>query len=213
MFRHSCAVPHGIRTSLPGWAILAALLPQGAVAAEPQSGKAVVETRCVVCHGTGLDGAPRIGDAKAWDKRTRQGLTSLTEHALEGIRQMPPHGGKLALSDLEIQRAIIYMVNRSGGHWAEPLDRSQPAAKRSGESIVKARCSQCHASGVGGAPRIGDDKAWVGRARDGFDSLVQSAIRGHGPMPARGGMAELTDAEMRDAVTYMFQSSTNPKEK
>jgi cytochrome c5 len=26
-------------------------------------------------------------------------------------------------------------------------------------------------------------------------------------MPARGGMADLTDAEMRAAVTYMFQTS------
>ena len=77
---------------------------------------------------------------------------------------------------------------------------------------MQARCSQCHGTGVGGAPRIGDDKAWVGRARDGFDSLVQSAIRGHGAMPARGGMADLTDAEMRDAVTYMFQRSVK-KEK
>ena len=60
--------------------------------------------------------------------------------------------------------------------------------------------------------RIGDSTAWVGRAKDGFDSLVRSTIQGHGGMPARGGMASLTDAEMRDAVTYMFQSSVkNPK--
>jgi cytochrome c5 len=26
-------------------------------------------------------------------------------------------------------------------------------------------------------------------------------------MPARGGMADLTDAEMREAVTWMFQKS------
>ena len=52
----------------------------------------------------------------------------------------------------------------------------------------------------------------MGRARDGFDSLVQSAIRGHGQMPARGGMADLTDAEMRDAVAFMFERSAR-KEK
>jgi cytochrome c5 len=201
-----------IRTLLPGWAILAALLPLGASAAELQDGKLVVETRCVTCHGTGLDGAPRIGDAKAWEKRTKQGLTSLTEHALAGIRGMPPHGGKLTLTDLEIRRAITYMVNRSGGAWAEPIDRAHPPVARGGEYIVNARCSQCHASGLGGAPRIGDDKAWVGRARQGLDSLVQSAIHGHGAMPARGGMADLTDVEMRAAVVYMFQASVK-KEK
>lgn len=201
-----------ILKTVPGLALLAALLCAGAIAAEPKSGKLVVETRCVTCHGTGLDGAPRIGDAKAWEKRAKLGLSSLTAHALEGVRRMPPHGGNLSLTDLEIRRAITYMVNKSGGQWTEPVDRSRVPATRSGESIVQARCSQCHATGVGGAPRIGDDKAWVGRARDGFDSLVQSAIRGHGAMPARGGMADLTDREMRDAVTYMFQRSVK-KEK
>ena len=62
---------------------------------------------------------------------------------------------------------------------------------------------------MGGAPRIGDDAAWIARAREGFNGLVSSAIRGHGGMPARGGLAGLTDAEMRAAVTYMFQTSVN----
>ena len=40
---------------------------------------------------------------------------------------------------------------------------------------------------------------------------MRSAIQGHGAMPARGGMANLTDAEMRAAVTYMFQQSVSGK--
>jgi len=35
---------------------------------------------------------------------------------------------------------------------------------------------------------------------------VRSAIHGHGPMPARGGLADLTDAEIRGAIVYMFSS-------
>ena len=72
---------------------------------------------------------------------------------------------------------------------------------------MKSHCVQCHGTGKDGAPMLGDPKAWVGRAKDGFDSLVRSAIHGHGAMPARGGMADLSDAEMRDAVAYMFQKS------
>ena len=192
-------------------AIAGAILP--AVAAPtPLSGREVVEAQCIACHGAGLEGAPRIGDAKAWSKRAALGLPSLTEHAIAGVRRMPPHGGKLSLTDLEMKRAIGYMVNQSGGRWTEPIDRARTPDKRGGEAIVQARCIQCHGTGVGGAPTLGDQRAWVGRARDGFDSLVRSAIRGHGEMPARGGMADLTDDEMRSAVTYMFQRSVK-KEK
>ena len=79
--------------------------------------------------------------------------------------------------------------------------------ERSGESIVTMRCAQCHGTGVAGAPRIGDRAAWIERARTGMDGLVSSAIRGHGSMPSRGGMADLTDPEMRSAVTYMVEKS------
>jgi cytochrome c5 len=191
--------------TLAAAALLAASVAGAAPA--PRTGAQVVEEQCALCHASGRDGAPRIGDNKAWAERAKRGLPGLTQTALEGIRKMPPHGGKLHLSDLEIQRAIAYMVNKSGGNWIEPVDRAALPKGRTGESIVKAKCVQCHGTGKDGAPMIGDSTAWVGRAKDGFDSLVRSAIHGHGAMPARGGMADLTDAEMRDAVTYMFQRS------
>jgi cytochrome c5 len=173
-----------------------------------RSGKEVVETSCVACHGTGASGAPKIGDNKAWAKRASQGLTSLTQNALKGIRQMPPHGGNVNLTDIEIERAITYMVNQSGGHWIEPLDRAALRAARSGEQVVRAQCAKCHETGVGGAPRIGDRAAWLPRVKLGLDTLILSAINGHGGMPARGGAANLTDPEIRSAVVYMFNAGT-----
>jgi cytochrome c5 len=178
--------------------------------ASDRSGQDVVEHECASCHATGKDGAPKIGDAKAWAPRMRRGLTSLTASALEGVRKMPPHGGSLRLSDAEITRAITYMVNHSGGSWIEPIDRSALPAARTGEQIVNAQCVKCHGPGLDGAPKIGDKDAWIQRAKLGFDSVVRSAIHGHGAMPARGGMADLTDEEMRAAVTYMFQTSVKP---
>ena len=77
---------------------------------------------------------------------------------------------------------------------------------RSGEQIVQAQCVRCHGTGVGGAPVIGDRAAWVPRMKLGLDAVVHSAIKGHGPMPPRGGMADLTDPEIRAAVTYMFNA-------
>jgi cytochrome c5 len=196
-----------------GWRIAvtlaacAAWAPVAHAAPGDRTGKEVVETFCVECHGTGANGAPKIGDAKAWKPRAARGLTSLTQSALAGVRKMPPHGGTLRINDHELELAIIYMVNQSGGHWNEPIDRRVKLAPRDGEQIVKMQCVKCHGEGVGGAPRLGDRPAWMKRAQPGLDSLVASAIHGHGGMPSRGGMADLTDGEMREAVIYMFQTS------
>jgi len=187
-------------------------VPQSAGAQHAdRSGKEVVDTLCISCHGTGASGAPRIGDKKAWEKRASQGLTGLTKNALKGIRQMPPHGGNPQLSDTEIERAITYMVNQSGGNWTEPVSRTSKTADRTGEQIVRTQCAKCHESGVGGAPRIGDRAAWTPRVKQGLDGVVRSAIKGHGAMPPRGGMADLTDSEIRSAVIYMFNYGTVPQ--
>jgi cytochrome c5 len=181
--------------------------------ASARNGREVVEKVCGACHTTGVNGAPKIGDKKAWEKRASQGLTSLTKNAIKGIRKMPPHGGDLKVTDLEIGRAITYMVNQSGGHWTEPADRTAAPAERSGEQIVKERCSKCHLSGVNGAPKIGDRDAWIPRLKQGFEPAVRAAIKGHGPMPARGGAADLSDAEMRRAIAYMLNpESAKPRQ-
>jgi cytochrome c5 len=183
---------------------LAALFAGAPAQAGERTGKDIVESHCVSCHGTGSAGAPRIGDREAWAKRSAQGLASLTKHAVDGFRQMPAHGGNPQLTDNEMARAITYMVNRSGGNWSDPIARGEPTADRSGRQVVEARCIKCHGTGAGGAPMIGDRAAWSQRLRHGLDSTVRSAIQGHGAMAPRGGMAELTDAEIRNAVVYMF---------
>jgi len=169
-----------------------------------RSGKDIVDTQCAPCHRTGLHGAPRIGDHKAWADRASRGLSALTESALHGIRQMPPHGGNAALTDADLKRAITYMVNQSGGHWTEPIDKGEPTRARTGEEIVRRQCFKCHQEGKNGAPRIGDRAAWIPRLSHGLDVTVRSAINGHGGMPARGGLADLTDAELKSAIVYMF---------
>jgi cytochrome c5 len=192
----------------------AAFSLDAAAQAAPRNGKEVVEAVCAGCHAGGDKGAPRIGDKKAWSKRASQGLTSLTQHALTGMRQMPSHGGKLDLTDLEIGRAVAYMVNMSGGKWTEPASAKDMQAERSGPQVVKLQCAKCHTKGEGGAPKIGDRAAWAPRLSNGVETAVRSAIRGHGGMPARGGMADLTDNEIRNAISYMFNpESAAPKSK
>jgi cytochrome c5 len=199
--------PHGAGASglIVGLALAAAMLSPAAMAERrDRSGEEVVKAECAKCHTTGENGAPRIGDAKAWAPRASQGLTALTAHALTGIRNMPAHGGTPGTSDIEIERAIISMVNASGGNWVEPIGGSTPAVMRTGEQIVQKHCTECHKDGKDGAPKIGDRAAWSPRMRSGVDRLVASAVHGHGGMQPRGGVADLTDAELRGAVLYMF---------
>jgi cytochrome c5 len=102
------------------------------------------------------------------------------------------------------------MINQSGGRWVEPVGGATPAVVRTSESIVRAQCATCHESGQGGAPKIGDRAAWIPRLKRGLDPLVASAVHGHGPMPPRGGLPDLSDAEIRGAIVYMFSYGVPP---
>ena len=49
---------------------------------------------CSACHGQGVAGAPKAGDAKAWKKLIAEGQVPLTADGYMGVRAMPAKGGK-----------------------------------------------------------------------------------------------------------------------
>jgi len=69
-----------------------------------------------------------------------------------------------------------------------------------GKKTYDATCSVCHGTGVAGAPKLGDKAAWAPRLKTGIDTLHASAIKGKGAMPAKGGNASLSDADVMAAV-------------
>jgi len=81
------------------------------------------------------------------------------------------------------------------------------AAARSGEEIVKSTCGNCHIPGVANAPRIGDAAAWGKLAQRGIAELMRVAAQGKGAMPARGGLPDLSDAELASAIVTMANRS------
>jgi len=91
------------------------------------------------------------------------------------------------------------------------IEMGAPAAApgaRSGEAIVKATCSACHATGVQKAPKIGDKNDWAPHIGHGLAPLVQNAIKGTAKgMPPRGGDSTLTDAEVARAIVFMANSA------
>jgi len=204
-------------------AVLARIQPVGtvklALATGPRtalSAEQVYAQVCKACHEAGVAGAPKTGDKAAWQARLAQGQATVFEHAIKGLRAMPPKGGNADLSDVEVQRGVVYMANAAGAGWKAPeltataaaVAATAPAAggERSGQQVVALTCGKCHEAGIGGAPKIGDRNAWIQRAKRGLDSVYRSALKGHAGMPARGGMADLSDVEVKRAVEFMMNS-------
>ena len=81
------------------------------------SGEDVYKSACSACHGAGVAGAPKFGDAAAWADRIPKGMDTLTQHALNGFQgsagYMPPKGGRADLSDDSVKAAVQYMVDNS----------------------------------------------------------------------------------------------------
>jgi cytochrome c5 len=75
-------------------------------------GESVYKNACSACHDMGVAGAPKLGDAAAWGPRVQQGLDVLSQHAVQGIRGMPPKGGRMDLPDDQILDAVAYMVSK-----------------------------------------------------------------------------------------------------
>lgn len=202
----------------------------GAPAAAPgaRSGEAIVKTVCATCHQAGVANAPKLGDAKDWAPRIKQGLKSMMEIALKGKGAMPPKGGDASLTDAEVERAVVYMANQAGGKFKEPatpkeaakapaapapapqVAQAAPAAKpaaANGKAVYDKVCFACHAQSVAGSPKLGDKAAWAPRIQQGMDTLVQSVVKGKGAMPPKAGNPALSDAEVRAAVEFMVSQS------
>ena len=194
--------------------VLARIKPVGdvqlALASGPKGqlgGEQVYNQVCKTCHEGGLAGAPKVGDKAAWAKVIAQGLAPTVDHAIKGIRAMPAKGGNPDFENIEIERAVIFMANKSGGSWKEPPAAvAAKGADRTGEEVVNLACAKCHATGERGAPKIGDSAAWTPRVAKGLATVTQAALKGHGGMPARAGMADLSDVEIKRAIEYMFNS-------
>lgn len=84
-----------------------------AAGAAPRSGEQVFNTACQACHATGAAGAPKVGDKAAWGPRLAQGKPTLYQHALHGIRAMPPRGMCANCSDDEIKAAVDFLVGKA----------------------------------------------------------------------------------------------------
>ena len=181
----------------------------GEAAQGPKSGEEIYKSVCSACHATGAAGAPKFGDKNDWAARLKEGQKMLVETAIKGAGAMPPRGGSAGLSDLDVERAVVFMANGSGGKFKEPAAAAKTAAapaasdKADGKKIYEATCTACHGAGVAGAPKAGDKAAWASRLKAGTETLYASALKGKGAMPPKGGNSSLADADVKAAVDYL----------
>ncbi|NYT65686.1 cytochrome c5 family protein [Alcaligenaceae bacterium] len=92
-----------------------------------KTGQQVYESTCVACHTSGVANAPKIGDSAAWAPYIQAGYESLIKNALNGVGAMPARGGNPSLSDLEVERAVVYITNQSGASFPEPTEAAEGA--------------------------------------------------------------------------------------
>jgi len=85
---------------------------------------------------------------------------------------------------------------------APPPNATAERGKRTGVFLVHGYCRSCHSSGQGGAPQIGDRKAWAPRMNQGLDALVQSVVSGKCSIPP--GSSDAVEMELARAVVYMI---------
>ena len=203
----------------------AAATTEAAAGGGAVDGKAVFQGTCVACHGAGVAGAPKAGDKAAWASHLAKGLATLHQHALHGFTgskgMMPAKGGNVSLSDAQVEAAVDYMVGLVDPAMVKNVKpattaSAAPAAAGGndlahGKQIFGGTCIACHGTGVAGAPKVGDKAAWATHIAKGKATLYQHAIHGFtgskGMMPAKGGNAGLSDADVQAAVDYMVSQS------
>ncbi len=206
---------------LPGFVaapLLAALLLTPVHAQQLPNAKAVYDANCAACHATGAGGAPRTGTAAEWSARIDAGINALYANAIKGKGAMPPKGGNASLTDAQVMAAVNHIVSLTaapGATLPAARERGKPpktpkggatvtADGEKGKLVYQATCAACHTPGLAGAPKLSDGPAWASRLSAGAGPIYANAIKGKGAMPAKGGNASLSDAEVRAAVDFML---------
>lgn len=188
---------------------------------------------CFACHGA--NGISKIPGTPHLAGQDRSYLESALRAYRDGQTRQNPTMNAMAkpLSDRDIVNIAAYyslQTRMNDGQTAsqamETIERIRPvgvavaeapaaasasnpapaAAVRSGEAVYNAACMACHTSGAAGAPKLGDKAAWAPRIAQGNSTLVQHALQGFKGMPAKGGCANCSDAEIKAAVEYIAAS-------
>ena len=137
-------------------------------------GEEVFNMACMACHGAGVAGAPKFGDAAAWGRASRRAPTRCTSTRSKASRARPASCRRRAaatdLSDKSIMNAVDYMVTRSRSKRASALHAPTRIA-------AVARSSRRSASASPTWSRIDLDRFRLRQIRDRPRHLQYAVIR------------------------------------
>jgi cytochrome c5 len=119
-----------------------------------------------------------------------------------GLVMYVTSGDKPAAGAVDPELATAVRIQRVGSVELRDADRPLQA----GADVYKAQCMACHDAGLAGAPKFADTAAWGVRLAQGYDTLVQSALKGKGAMGAQSGGA-FSDLEIARAVVHLANSA------
>ena len=75
-------------------------------------GEGLYNSVCQACHVAGVAGAPKTGDAAAWEPRISNGKDYLYNSVINGKNMMPARGGATNASDEDIKAAVDFMLSK-----------------------------------------------------------------------------------------------------
>ena len=90
--------------------LIAIILTLSAASVFAQPDMAKYDKSCKVCHDSGAAGAPKTGDAAAWEPRMAKGMEVLVASVNNGLNAMPPKGMCFDCSDADYTALIEYMA-------------------------------------------------------------------------------------------------------
>jgi len=102
----------------------------------------------------------------------------------------------------DMEAAVTQRIQKVGV--VDIRDANRPL--KAGAEVYAAQCAACHATGVAGAPKLGDAGAWAPRIQTGYEALLTSALKGKGAMGPQGG-GDFEDAEIGRAVAHMANAA------
>jgi cytochrome c5 len=136
-------------------------------------------------------------------------------HYINGLKPVEPNKAAIAATKERIQPVGAVYAGATGA--AAQAAAAAEAAKGAvafdgttdGSVIFNGVCTGCHGTGALGAPVL-TKAAWGPRIAKGVDTLHLHAIEGFkgaaGTMPPKGGMAALSDEQVKATVDWMLQN-------